>query len=479
MYKLKAVKKILSIMTCSVIALAAAAVYPANDNSGSRTASAITIDEIQQEREANQAKIEEYQNQINSLEGSKESEEQYQSVLNEQIALLKENITLLNTELDSIKKDIEETESRIEQMDESIVAQQEAIDQSIELFKERLCAMYVSGNENLASVVLGSSSFYDILSRVEMANRMATYDEELIDDILSDIDDLENTKSELEQEKLTLEMKKRDQEMRKEEKDKELEEFNEKMRQTTEEIERIQREQDMLAGDAEKLKENNALLDQKEAELAEIARQAELERQRKLEEAERQRQAEIAAEQARQAEIANQQQSAGNSQTETPQTETAPSNTETYTPPTPSSGSGGFIWPAPGFCYISSGYGYRWGRNHNGIDVGDAGIMGGTAVAAKSGTVISTYNLCTHNEPKNYSCGCNGGFGNYVMIQHDDGSVTLYGHLSYASVSVGDYVSQGQAIGAIGSTGWSTGAHLHFEIHIGGVACDPLLYVSP
>ena len=81
MYKLKAVKKILSIMTCSVIALAAAAVYPANDNSGSRTASAITIDEIQQEREANQAKIEEYQNQINSLEGSKESEEQYQKTL--------------------------------------------------------------------------------------------------------------------------------------------------------------------------------------------------------------------------------------------------------------------------------------------------------------------------------------------------------------------------------------------------------------
>ena len=101
------------------------------------------------------------------------------------------------------------------------------------------------------------------------------------------------------------------------------------------------------------------------------------------------------------------------------------------------------------------------------------------ACAAKAGTVIAVNNSCSHNYAKNSSCGCGGGYGNYVIISHDGTYSTLYGHLSSAAVSVGQYVEQGQVIGYIGSTGWSTGAHLHFEVRVNGVANDPLGYVSP
>ena len=100
--------------------------------------------------------------------------------------------------------------------------------------------------------------------------------------------------------------------------------------------------------------------------------------------------------------------------------------------------------------------------------------MGATVVAADGGTVIESNNTCTHNWGKNGSCGCGGGYGNYVIIDHGNGKTTIYGHLSSASVSSGQTVSRGETIGYVGSTGWSTGAHLHFETRSGGVAYNPM-----
>lgn len=108
----------------------------------------------------------------------------------------------------------------------------------------------------------------------------------------------------------------------------------------------------------------------------------------------------------------------------------------------------GYIWPAKGV--FTSGYGWRWGRMHKGIDV--AGPVGTPIVAAAEGEVISA--------------GWNsGGFGNLVKIRHDDGTVTLYAHNSKIHVRRGQFVQQGQHIANMGSTGFSTGPHLHFEIH--------------
>lgn len=121
----------------------------------------------------------------------------------------------------------------------------------------------------------------------------------------------------------------------------------------------------------------------------------------------------------------------------------------------------GFIWPAHGV--LTSGYGWRWGRMHKGIDI--AGPVGTPIVAAASGVVITA--------------GWNsGGYGNLVEIQHSDGSITLYAHNSRLLVRTGQYIQQGQQVAEMGSTGFSTGPHLHFEVHPGGSgAVNPIAYL--
>lgn len=147
--------------------------------------------------------------------------------------------------------------------------------------------------------------------------------------------------------------------------------------------------------------------------------------------------------------------------------------------PTPPAYSGNYVWPAPGFYWLSSQY-YeeRTGYYHGGIDIAGAGFMGATIVASASGTVISSENGCTHNWGKYGSCGCGGGFGNYVWIDHGGGKATIYAHLSYHTVYTGQYVEAGQIIGYGGTTGYSTGPHLHFECRYYGTRYDPMTELS-
>lgn len=464
MYSLKKTKKILSFVTCSVLSLGIVASYPVLTDNGSHADAAKTIAEIEEQRKANAAKITALEEQIEGLEGDKNQEKQQQAYLGEQIGIIQENINLLNAELESIENDITTTENNITQLDIDIENQQNTIDENIELFKQRLRMMYMTSNDNSASIILGSSSFYDMMSRVEMINRVAKYDDELIATIVEEIASLEQSKSDLEAEKLSLEMKLNEQTKRKEEKDAEIAQLNVKMQDTVDEIKRLELEAAELERDkADIEKEQEELQAEEDAIYAEIQRQAE----------EAQRKWEAQQEILRQQQLQQQQQANQNAGGSVPDAPAAPS----YVPVTPS--ESGFAWPAPGFSYISSYMGYRWGRSHNGIDIGDYGIMGGAAVASQSGTVITVNNTCTHNYAKNYSCGCGGGYGNYVVISHDGTYSTLYGHLTSAWVSVGQYVQQGTTIGTMGCTGHSTGAHLHFEVRVNGVPQNPLDYVSP
>ncbi|MBP2242659.1 murein DD-endopeptidase MepM/ murein hydrolase activator NlpD [Cytobacillus eiseniae] len=126
----------------------------------------------------------------------------------------------------------------------------------------------------------------------------------------------------------------------------------------------------------------------------------------------------------------------------------------------PSRGDGSFIWPANGG-YVSSKVGHRWGRMHKGIDI--ARPSNRTIKAADNGVVVSA--------------GYDGSFGNKVVIDHKNGYRTLYAHLSSITVSVGQTISKGSKIGVMGSTGNSTGVHLHFEIHKNGKIQNPLNYI--
>lgn len=127
----------------------------------------------------------------------------------------------------------------------------------------------------------------------------------------------------------------------------------------------------------------------------------------------------------------------------------------------PSRGSGQLAWPTVGG-YISSHVGYRWGRLHKGLDI--ARPSNYAIKAADNGTVVEA--------------GYDGSFGNKVVINHNNGMKTIYAHMSSIHVSVGQTVSRGQQIGVMGSTGNSTGTHLHFELYINGALKNPLEYLN-
>ena len=122
--------------------------------------------------------------------------------------------------------------------------------------------------------------------------------------------------------------------------------------------------------------------------------------------------------------------------------------------------TGSFIKPTVG--RLSSPFGPRWGRFHYGIDLAN---RTGTDVVAADGGVVTRVGMA-------------GSYGNLIIIDHQNGTSTRYAHLSAYNVKVGDVVAQGQSIGKIGSTGRSTGPHLHFEVRVGGVAKNPLNFIK-
>ncbi len=128
-----------------------------------------------------------------------------------------------------------------------------------------------------------------------------------------------------------------------------------------------------------------------------------------------------------------------------------------------------YKWPVPGYSYISSYFGWRTLRGkpnwHTGIDIAGSHIYGKPVIASKSGYAIRVRYYTT-------------GYGYHVMLDHGGNDWTVYGHMSGLNVREGQWVNQGDVIGWVGSTGNSTGPHLHFEIRIDGVQVDPLLYVK-
>ncbi|MCX7615264.1 MAG: peptidoglycan DD-metalloendopeptidase family protein [Clostridiales bacterium] len=129
---------------------------------------------------------------------------------------------------------------------------------------------------------------------------------------------------------------------------------------------------------------------------------------------------------------------------------------------------GTFLWPAPGYTNISSSYGWRFhpilhvNKLHTGVDI--SAPTGAAILAANSGTIVtSAYNSA---------------YGNYIIIDHGGGKATLYAHMSKRLIQKGDSVKRGQKIGLVGSTGYATGPHLHFEVRINGSTVNPMSYFT-
>ena len=444
------------------------------------------IDDLQDAKNNNNDKIDELQKEIEKsqelMKKSQDNEEakiSYQKALEEKMNLQQENILYIEKQISTLESDIDEHISNISILENQISEKQTDIDIGIEDFKSRLRAMYISGNTSYASILTGSTSFYDLLSRIELIKRVSERDNETIDNLQQQLSSLNEDKATLENENTVLNSQMDELNERKSEYSATLESLSSNYQETQDEINRIALEQQQLQLQQSEKSEQLKTMEEEQQKIQDeiIKAQAERKRIQKEKEEEEKRRKQEEEESKRQEALA--------SVTTAPSEPSSPSVTTAVTTESPSNNTiysgGSMTWPVPGHYIITDYYGKRtWAGSgfHYGLDLGGGNIGGSSIVAAESGTVILAVNYCTHNYAKYSSCGCGGGFGNYVVIDHGGTYATLYGHCESINVSVGDYVTKGQTIGKVGTTGYSTGYHLHFEVRKNGERVNPLDYLS-
>ena len=397
--------------------------------------------------------IEEYEEQIRKLEEEHAGELQIKANLDAVGEATRQKIETSELLFEQLAAEIEATA-------EDIAKKEAAIEVTFNKFLERMVTAYEDGDISYLSIILNSSDMGDFLSRMDMVDSMLEYDRSI--------------KTQYEEEKAELEAAKAS-----------LEDSKAKQAEVLAELEADRASYEALAAEQEAyirslesdlsransaLEEakaaDNALNDELQKHLAELAEQERLLAEQKArEEAERAAKEEAARRAAEEAARAAEQSQNNTDETVTEQEET-PAPAPVY------SDTGGFIWPLVGYTYVTSGFGWRMlngvADNHLGIDIGAP--SGVPIYASKSGTVVTA---TFHHS-----------YGNYVVLNHGvnssgHGESTLYAHMSAIACSPGQYVNQGDIIGYVGCTGYSFGAHLHFEVRIDGVPNDPLNFVSP
>lgn len=391
---------------------------------------AATQSELEQKLKDLQKEQEKYEDLLDDVKDDISKEREYQKTLDEQIETTEEYIRTLvalmndyDEEIAGLEAEITVIEGEISDLEALIAEQKIAIDDNIVLYEQRLRALYLSGNDSVASIILGANDFFDMLMKIELVTRVARYNNSLIQDLVDLKDSYESNQLVLE-DKIKeregaiadIENKKADVALLKADWDSQLSDLNALYEQTDDYIEELKAQRDKYS---DKIDDLDDEAEKVEEEIQKLIREAE--RKNYMGDLD----------------------------------------------------EGSFLWPVPGYYYVSSEYGYRWGKLHKGLDIAGSGIKGADITAANSGEVIFVYNKCTHNYGKSKSCGCGGGYGNYCIVDHGGGYTTLYGHATEIIVKVGDKVTTGDVLGYVGSTGYSTGWHLHFEIRVDGTAKNP------
>lgn len=384
-----------------------------------------SISDLEQQLQQLEQENEKYQKILDDTKSDIAEKEEYKSALVSKVQVLDEKIAVTREKISSLNDDIKEKQDAYDKGLSEVEDQFDAL-------ANRLRILYMSGNATDLEIIFGAKDFSDLIDKMELVKSLANSDKELISEIQTKLDELSTKKKSLEADKKDLETQ---QASLKSDQD----EFNKLISDNDEILKNLYASN----SEAQNSLESAALQsDEIEAKISEYY-------------AAQKAAAEHAA-QASQSSSSSGSSSSGSSSVIVP------------------SGSG-FAWPTPGFTYLSSPWREdRETYNHGGIDIAGAGIMGTPVVAAADGTVIASNSSCTHNWGKSYSCGCGGGYGNYVMISHAGGKMTVYGHLTSLTVSTGQTVSRGQVIGYVGSTGNSTGPHLHYECRLNGVRYNPM-----
>ena len=420
---MKNIKKSLRSVFCALLAAAAlAASLPAY------AVSQAEIDDLQNKLDALEQQAQEQQDVINDLTSQKARFITRKLALDNKIEINRQMIELIGEQIEIYDEIIAEKQAELDKALEKETTQ-------TELLRSRIRAMEENSTYSYASFIFDSSSVTELLSRIGDVNDIMHYDKTLEEEYMAAREDVESIKKSYEEARHEQELLQKELDTKQAELDAQVEAAY------------------TMIADIE------TLSDDAQAEYDAIAEE-EAKAEETLQEAIRKR----AAEQAKYNQNNNSNNGGGGN----------------------SGGSGGnsggggssgggsatslsnLQWPVPSCTLITSRFGYRVAPTtgastyHGGLDIG-AG-MGASIVAAGAGDVIYA--------------GANGGYGNCVMIDHGNGVVTVYAHMSSIGVSYGQYVTAGQYVGAVGSTGVSTGPHCHFEIRINGAQTDPAAYFS-
>ena len=353
------------------------------------------IDALKAEQAASQARQDELEEQLADVEADQAEAQQRRQLLQAQL-------DAINNEIENIDKQIAYYDQEIAQK-EAEQAEAEANEQAqYELFCQRVRTMEEEGTVSYWSILFNSESFSEMLDRLADIDAVMAYDNQVMDELIAIREEIIALRTQLETSRAE-EQAARDQQAAK------------------------QAEQQAKVAEAQEL------LDQINADVAEVNRQLDAES-----EAAAEIQAEIAQKQKQLEEQRRQNNITIDSETS-------------------------YLWPLPGYYRLSSLFGYRIhpitgeAHSHTGIDIPAPGNT--PILACKSGQVVTS--------AYHYS------YGNYVVIDHGNGNTTLYAHMSSRAVSEGDMVTQGQTIGYVGTTGSSTGNHLHLEVRDNYTRVDP------
>ena len=402
---------------------------------------ASSIKELEEKIAEIEVRNQQIENEISSIDADISESKVKQDLVYEKLVASKDQLDYYNNLVYYKELEIAEKEAEISELDLKIEAKEEEIEkktekiesldkeneENLKKFGEIIRAMYISGDVDIASVLAESSDFYDLMVRTKLLQNISEQNEQFMNELQNSVAELELMITELEAD---------------------IEQLNiDKTKSTSEKI-TLESEKEALEADQNKAKELNdtynydyytysALIDDFEQ------RQEALEDERAANSDEVAKYEEMIAEEIRKAQ-------AGSSQS--------------YL-------EGNWIWPVEDyFTMITTYFGWDAWRsgNHSGIDISGGGINGTNIYASKGGTVIKAKTSYTPG----YS------YGKYVVIDHGDGYSTLYAHCSEVYVTEGQKVDQYDVIAAVGSTGWSTGPHLHFEVRINGTAQNPFDYVQ-
>ena len=383
-----------------------------------------------------------------SLRQDKSDKEAYRDTLLDQISTLQDQIDTYNSQIESLDGQIVEAQNAIADKDADIQA-------DTVLLKERLRALYMAGEATNLEILLSADSMVDLADKTEALRMVTEHDTALIDNLRDEMAEIQDEKDFIEQSREDAANAR----TAVQEKQKELKGLEEEAQAV---IDDMASQESSLESESQRLAEEEAAaadaIDQWIAEYNESQRRAQIAAQQEADRKKAEQQA--AQQQANSTPSSSNNTSSNSSDTSNDAGEDTPSGGQSY-------GTGSLRWPVPSCTSISSGFGSRWGTTHKGIDI--PASYGSAIVAADSGTVIQAgYGISGSGY---------GGYGNVVAIDHGNGIITLYAHMSSVATSAGATVAKGQTIGYVGSTGNSTGNHCHFEVRVNGTAVDPLGYV--